>query len=106
MPSTRKPRRPFRAKWRTACAGFTDARMPGARTMCTTPKTAITTNQTAITGPKTDPTPPVPLFWKRKSPTRMAIVIGTTKYANASVATFSPSTALRTEMAGVMIPSP
>ena len=36
----------------------------------------------------------------------MATVIGTTKGANTGVATSRPSTALSTEMAGVIMPSP
>lgn len=64
------------------------------------------TNQRASTGPKKAPTRPEPNGWTRNSPTRIATVIGTTNGLKSGVATVSPSTALRTEIAGVMTPSP
>ena len=63
------------------------------------------TNQTTMTGPNRRPTLPVPRDWSAKSPTRMTSVAGTTKFA-ASGLNFSPSIAERTEIAGVMTPSP
>ena len=47
-----------------------------------------------------------PLLWITKSPTRMTRVIGTTARARPGASTFSPSTALSTEIAGVIAPSP
>ena len=66
----------------------------------------MTTNQTIITGPKNFPMSAVPRFWKKKSKKRMMQVRGIMKGLEASVATSNPSTAERTEIAGVMIPSP
>ena len=45
-------------------------------------------------------------LWMRNRPTRMTIVIGTTYGVKTGVATSSPSTALSTEIAGVIMPSP
>ncbi len=50
--------------------------------------------------------PAVPRLCTRNSPTRIAIVIGTTNGPKTGVATSSPSTALSTEIAGVIMPSP
>ncbi|CAB4729338.1 unannotated protein [freshwater metagenome] len=63
-------------------------------------------NQTIITGPNTFPTAPVPLLWTRKSPTMITIAIGMTQDVNDVDTTSRPSTALSTEIAGVMMPSP
>ena len=57
-------------------------------------------------GPKTVPMPPVPRCCTTNSPIRMTTVIGTTKGSNTCVATLRPSTALSTEIAGVIMPSP
>jgi len=70
------------------------------------PSAASTTNHTKVTGPKTAPTLAVPRRWKRKSPTRITSVPGTTKGRKRGVATSRPSIALSTEMAGVIMPSP
>ena len=78
----------------------------GWRTLQTSPSTARVANQSSMTGPKMAPIPAVPRRWKTKSTTRIAIVMGTTKGSKNGVATCSPSTALRTEMAGVIMPSP
>ena len=51
------------------------------------------------------PTPVVPRDWKRNKPIRITIEIGTTNRLRKGVATSNPSTALITEMAGVIIPS-
>ena len=63
-------------------------------------------NQTSIIGPNSAPTRPVPRLWMAKSPTRTTHVSGMTTGLSAGVATSSPSIALSTEMAGVIIPSP
>ena len=66
----------------------------------------MVTNQTSITGPNRKPMRSVPRDWIKNRPTRMTMVIGTTYGSNRCVATLSPSTALSTEMAGVIMPSP
>ncbi len=48
----------------------------------------------------------VPRFCTENRAMRIAIVIGRTQASNADVATSNPSTALSTEIAGVMSPSP
>ena len=63
-------------------------------------------NQTTITRPNTAPTRAVPRFWNTNSATRMTLArIGTT-HPGMLDATSIPSTAPRTEIAGVMTPSP
>jgi hypothetical protein len=71
-----------------------------------TPSKASVINHTIIIGPKIEPTRPVPTCCTEKSKARTATVIGTTYGSNEGVATLSPSTALSTEMDGVIIPSP
>ena len=66
----------------------------------------MTANQTTITGPKTRPIRWVPKRWIAKTPTRIAIVAGITRACRLGTATFTPSTAESTEIAGVIIPSP
>ena len=63
-------------------------------------------NQISMNGPNIPPMNPVPLRCIRKTPIRIATVIGTTAWASDGASTFNPSTALRTEIAGVMAPSP
>ncbi len=63
-------------------------------------------NQPSITGPKIEPMKPVPCFCTMNKPIRITSVIGTTTCASCGASSFSPSTALRTEIAGVMTPSP
>ena len=63
-------------------------------------------NQARVTGPKTAPTPAVPRRWKKNNPRMMTNAMGTTRCWSAGVAMLRPSTALSTEIAGVMIPSP
>jgi len=63
-------------------------------------------NHTTITGPNSRPTAPVPKRWMRNSTVMIAIVISTTNDSSAGAATFRPSTADSTEIAGVIIPSP
>ena len=71
-----------------------------------TPSTAITTNQTTIIGPNSRPTRCVPCCWIAKTPIRITTAIGTTYGSKSGVATFSPSTAPSTVIAGVIMPSP
>jgi len=66
----------------------------------------MTANHTSITGPNSRPTRSVPCRWMANTPIRMATVRGTTSCSNTGVATFRPSIALSTVMAGVIMPSP
>ena len=66
----------------------------------------MTRNQKTISGPKTRPMRWVPKRWIAKTTTRIAIVTGTTSSWMLGSTTFTPSTAERTEIAGVIIPSP
>ena len=66
----------------------------------------MTVNQSSITGPNARPMRSVPKRWLVNSATRITTATGITKGLNASVATFTPSSALNTEIAGVMTPSP
>ena len=70
------------------------------------PRTAIDENHTIMIGPKILPMPLVPRCCTTNSAIRMPMVIGTMKSSNTCVATLSPSTALSTEIAGVIMPSP
>ena len=70
------------------------------------PRRARVANQTSMTGPNTVPIREVPRFWKRKRSTRTAIVIGSTYGFSPGAAISTPSTAERTDIAGVMAPSP
>ena len=57
-------------------------------------------------GPKIDPMRAVPRLCTANRPMRIAMVIGITYGVNTGVTTSRPSTALSTEMAGVIMPSP
>ena len=70
------------------------------------PSTPIAKNQPSITGPKILPMKPAPLLWIANKPIRITTVSGTTSGDSDGASTFSPSTALNTEIAGVMAPSP
>ena len=74
--------------------------------MLITPSKARVPNQISMIGPKSRPILAVPRLWIRNSPTMMTSVIGITYGSNSGVAILSPSTALSTEMAGVITPSP
>jgi len=71
-----------------------------------TPKAARTPNQSSATGPKSAPMRAVPRLCARNSAVKTARAIGTVHAARAGVATSMPSMAERTEIAGVMTPSP
>ena len=70
------------------------------------PSTPITANQTTMTGPNTLAMPAVPRDCTLNRATRMTTDTGMTQSAKALVATSKPSTALSTEIAGVISPSP
>jgi len=57
-------------------------------------------------GPKKAPIRPVPFFWMAKRTTRTATDRGITSGARAGLRILSPSTAERTEIDGVIRPSP
>jgi hypothetical protein len=105
-PRTRNPLTPLCRKNVTAWAGLTAASTEGSRAIQIRPSPASVPNQRSMTGPNTAPTLAVPRLWNRNRPIRMPIVIGTTYGSKKGVATPSPSTALSTEMAGVIMPSP
>ena len=77
-----------------------------ARDRASRPGIAIATNHTAVIGPKSAATFAVPRDWNANSTIRMTTVIGTTKSWNAGMATSIPSTAEKTDNAGVMTASP
>ena len=52
------------------------------------------------------PMPPVPRLWNMNRPMMITIVIGITYGSKNGVATSRPSTALSTEIAGVIMLSP
>jgi hypothetical protein len=63
-------------------------------------------NQTAMTGPNRKPIAPLPRLCTKKRQTRTKAAFGTTYGVTAGDATPSPSMALRTDMAGVIMASP
>ena len=80
--------------------------MAGAWAIPTMPKMAMTMNQSNITGPNSRPIQEVPLRWIKNRTRRMTRVSGTTKRPIWGAYSLIPSTALNTEIAGVMVPSP
>lgn len=103
---TTKPWCPAVSRKLSPCSGLTAAITAGFSKMPFAPRIASEANHTIITGPKSRPTFPVPSHWMLNKPTSTATVMGRMNGSNTSVATLNPSTALRTEMAGVIIPSP
>ncbi len=89
-----------------ASAGLIAFRMAGESQMLAAPNPPMTTNQTTMTGPNSLPMLPVPYCWIMNNPTSTAIVAGTMKCSNPGAASFRPSIADNTEIAGVMTPSP
>ena len=90
----------------TPYEGDTARRTPGCSMICRSPRTPRTANHTSITGAKTREIRSVPYRWAMNSAMRMPTASGMTHLSNAVEATSNPSTALRTEMAGVIKPSP
>ena len=86
--------------------GLTDAMMPGSSMIFDRPRSASVANHATMIGPNTLPTVPVPRFCTINNPSKITMAIGITQELNAGETSSSPSTALNTEMAGVMIPSP
>jgi len=63
-------------------------------------------NHAIMIGPNRVTTARVPRDWMKNKRRRTTIVTGTTKPSEAWVPIARPSTALRTEIAGVIVPSP
>ena len=63
-------------------------------------------NHTSMTGPNTFPTAPLPSLCRRNKRTMIVTVIGTTRESIEDEMVFVPSTAERTEIAGVIMLSP
>jgi hypothetical protein len=91
---------------RRAWCGLIAQRISGFPAMCTTPSNASTANQISVIGPKNFPIPPVPRFCTKNSTNKMIRVSGITAFLKLGEITSKPSTADKTEMAGVMTPSP
>ena len=70
-----------------------------------TPVTASDPNHRSMTGPKYRLTLCVPERWIRNSPSRIPQASGSTYCSSCAFSTCMPSTALSTEMAGVMAAS-
>ncbi len=70
--------------------------------MAMTPRLAITRNQKIITGPNSRPTRAVPRFWMKNNRASTASVTGITAFSKSGSSISSPSTALNTEIAGVI----
>jgi hypothetical protein len=68
--------------------------------------TAMATNQTNITDPKAYPIHDVPLDWIANRSSTMATARGTMYGSKTGVTMLRPSSADRTEIAGVIAPSP
>ena len=105
-PSTAGPTAQWRIRNRAACMGLMAPRTTGWRTIPLTPSNAITTNQTSMTGPNARPIDAVPSLWTMNSASRMASAPGMTNGFSVVVTTLTPSSALSTEIAGVITPSP
>lgn len=73
--------------------------------MAARPSSASVRNQASIAGPNNLPMRAVPCAWKRNRQSRMSSVSGTTSQSREGRLTVRPSTALSTEIAGVMAPS-
>ena len=89
-----------------AQVGLRAIRMPGSIQIPRKPSSASAENQMINIGPKTRPIFAVPKRWIENRPINMPIVIGMTKGVKAAVTSSSPSSALSTEIAGVIAPSP
>ena len=70
------------------------------------PSAARTANHTSVSGPKIAPMAAVPWRCTANSKIRITTVIGMTKSWRAGAASCRPSTALSTEIAGVIMAPP
>ena len=91
---------------RTAQLGDRPWSTAGSLSTSLRPSTPITVNHTRITGPNNEPIVPDPNRCSTNSPSRIATDSGTIRCASAGVATWTPWIEPRTEIAGVMTPSP
>ena len=64
------------------------------------------TNQMSVIGPKNRPIPSVPRRWSENKMSKISNVVGTTACVSVGEINAKPSTADKTEIAGVMTPSP
>ena len=86
--------------------GFTELMIPGSGMIFDNPRSAKVPNHTNMIGPNILPTAPVPRLCTMNRHSKMTTAIGITHEAKAGDTSSRPSTALNTEIAGVMIPSP
>ena len=77
-----------------------------ADAICTRPSTALTAKKITMIGLKKAATLAVPRLWAPNRTTRMTIVAGRMYGARSTSTCFSPSSADRTEIAGVIMASP
>ena len=82
--------------------GFTAASTPGAWAISIAPSTASVANHRIITGPNNRPTRSVPRRWIANNATITPSVTGNTALWNCGSRISRPSTALNTEIAGVI----
>ena len=95
-PGTERPR------WATAPGGPPGPSAPGS-----SPRSPIATNQTRITGPNSHPIVPDPRRWRKNRATQDPDRKRHHEVSEAAASTtFRPWSEPRTEIAGVMIPSP
>ena len=78
----------------------------GAAPILIAPSTASVTNQVKVTGPKRLPTAAVPYFWIKNKATKITREIGIINLCKPGAAISIPSTADKTEIAGVITDSP
>ena len=81
-------------------------RTAGSWIILTAPNKANKANQKHMTGANILPTLPVPFACMKNKPPSTAIVMGSTKSSSDGAIILRPSTALSTEMAGVIMLSP
>src|SRR5262245_7230691 len=81
-------------------------RISGSLVIPQTPHAPIALNHAIMIGPNRRPTAAVPKRWAEKSAKMITAVIGTTQLSSDGLMTLTPSTAERTEMAGVIMLSP
>ena len=92
-------------KW-NACSGLSAPRTAGVWAICCTPVIASNRNHSTMIGPNSLPTTPVPLRCMTNSAISTPMAIGSTKRFRPGSTTSRPSTALSTDIAGVITLSP
>jgi hypothetical protein len=86
----------------TAKVGDTATRTPGFSRSAASPSTASVANHSSITGPNIAPTRSAPRLCTRNSAARMTSVTGTIAWSADGFSSVRPSTALITDIAGVI----